>query len=107
VIEIITAQVVDACLRLAESQLADGDPEAAAATARTGLLADPAAEQLSRVLMRAEHAAGSQAGVTSAWAACHEAIQAIDPAGSPQEETTELYRALSGDDASRPIRLAG
>jgi DNA-binding SARP family transcriptional activator/LysM repeat protein len=107
VTEIITAQVVDASLRLAESQLADGDAAGAAATARTGLLADPAAEQLSRVLMRAEHAAGSQAGVTSAWAACHEAIQAVDPAGRPQEETTELYRALSGDDASRPIRIAG
>jgi DNA-binding SARP family transcriptional activator len=107
VTEIIIAQVVDAGLRLAESQLADGDAAGAAATARTGLLADPAAEQLSRVLMRAEHAAGSQAGVTSAWAACHEAIQAVDPAGSPQEETTELYRALSGDDASRPIRMAG
>jgi DNA-binding SARP family transcriptional activator len=107
VIEIITAQVVDASLRLAESQLADGDSAAAAASARTGLLADPAAEQLSRVLMRAEYAAGRPAGVTSAWAACHEAIQAVDPAGSPQEETTELYRALSGDDASRPIRVAG
>lgn len=107
VIEIITAQVVDASLRLAESQLADGDPAAAAATARKGLLADPAAEQLSRVLMRAEHAAGSQSGVVSAWAACHEAIQAVDPAGSPQEETTELYRALSGDAATRPIRMAG
>lgn len=107
VTEIIIAQVVDAGLRLAESQLADGDAAGAATTARTGLLADPAAEQLSRVLMRAEHAAGSQAGVTSAWAACHEAIQAVDPAGSPQEETTELYRALSGDDASRPIRMAG
>jgi DNA-binding SARP family transcriptional activator len=107
VIEIITAQVVDAGLRLAESQLAEGDPAAAAATARTGLLADPAAEQLSRALMRAEHAAGSQAGVVSAWAACHDAIQAVDPAGSPQEETTELYRALSGDDASRPVRMAG
>jgi DNA-binding SARP family transcriptional activator/LysM repeat protein len=107
VTEIITAQVVDASLRLAESQLADGDAVGAAAAARTGLLADPAAEQLSRVLMRAEHAAGSQAGVTSAWAACHEAIQAVDPAGSPQEETTELYRALSGDAASRPIRMAG
>jgi hypothetical protein len=59
------------------------------------------------VLMRAEYAAGRPAGVTSAWAACHEAIQAVDPAGSPQEETTELYRALSGDDASRPIRVAG
>ena len=107
VTEIITAQVVDAGLRLAESQLADGDVAGAAATARTGLLADPAAEQLTRLLMRAEHAAGSQAGVTSAWAACHEAIQAVDPASSPQEETTELYRALSGDGASRPIRMAG
>ncbi len=107
VIEIISAQVVDASLRLAESQLAAGDAAAAAAAAQAGLRADPAAEQLSRVLMRAEYAAGSPAGVRSAWAACHESIQAIDPAGSPQEETTELYRALSGDDASRPIRMAG
>lgn len=107
VLEIIGAQVVDASLRLAESQLADGEPVAAAATASLGLRADPAAEQLSRVLMRAEHAAGSLAGVTSAWAACHEAIQAADSGGSPQDETTELYRALSGDDASRPIRIAG
>ena len=107
VTEIITAQIVDASLRLAESQLVGGDAAGAAATARTGLLADPAAEQLSRVLMRAEHAAGSKAGVTSAWAACHEAIQAVDPVGSPAEETTALYRALSGDDAGRPIRMVG
>jgi DNA-binding SARP family transcriptional activator len=107
VIEIIIAQVVDASLRLAEDQLNGGDPGAAAVTATAGLRADPAAEQLTRVLMRAEHARGSLAGLTSAWAACHEAIQAIDPGGSPQEETTELYRALSGDDASRPIRIAG
>jgi hypothetical protein len=62
---------------------------------------------LTRALMRAEHARGSLAGVTSAWAACHEAIQAVDPGGSPQAETTELYRTLSGDDASRQIRMAG
>ena len=107
VIEIIGAEVVDASLRLAESQLAAGDPVAAARTAEAGLRADPAAEQLTRVLMRAEHARGSLAGVTSAWAACHEAIQAVDPTGSPQQETTELFRVLSGNDASRPIRIAG
>jgi DNA-binding SARP family transcriptional activator len=107
VIEIIGAEVVDASVRLAESQLAAGDPVAAARTAEAGLRADPAAEQLTRVLMRAEHARGSLAGVTSAWAACHEAIQAVDPTGSPQQETTELFRVLSGNDASRPIRIAG
>jgi DNA-binding SARP family transcriptional activator len=107
VIEIIGAQIVDASLLLAESQLADGDPAAAAATANAGLRADPAAERLTRALMRAEHARGNLAGVTSAWASCHEAIQAVDLGGSPQDETTELYRALSGDDASRPIRMAG
>jgi DNA-binding SARP family transcriptional activator len=107
VIEIIGAEVVDASVRLAESQLAAGDPAAAARTAEAGLRADPAAEQLTRVLMRAEHARGSLAGVTSAWAACHEAIQAVDPTGSPQQETTELFRVLSGNDASRPIRIAG
>ena len=95
-IETVRADVVDAAEKLAELELAGGAPRAAAKAARTGLLAEPAAEQLWRVLMRAEHGAGNMAGVAEVWRRCLDAIEDIAPAGEPHPDTAVLYRQLAG-----------
>lgn len=94
-IETVRAELVDAAETLAEFELAGGSARAAARAARAGLLAEPSAEQLWRMLMRAEHAAGSMAGVTEAWQRCLDAIEEIAPGGEPHPDTTALYRRLS------------
>jgi DNA-binding SARP family transcriptional activator len=94
-IETMRAELVDAAETLAEFELAAGSARAAARAARAGLLAEPSAEQLWRMLMRAEHAAGSTAGVTEAWQRCLDAIEEIAPGGEPHPDTTALYRRLS------------
>jgi DNA-binding SARP family transcriptional activator len=94
-IETIRAELVDAAETLAEVELAGGSARAAARAARAGLLAEPSAEQLWRVLMRAEHAAGSMAGVTEAWRRCLDAIADIAPGGEPHPDTVALYRQLT------------
>ena len=48
--------------------------------------------------MRAEHAAGNQAGVTDAWTACLDAITEIAPGGEPHPDTERLFRQLSRGD---------
>jgi DNA-binding SARP family transcriptional activator len=103
-IETVRAEVVDAAETLAEVELAGGSARRAAQAARAGLLADSSAEQLWRVLMRAEHAAGSVAGVTEAWRHCLDAIEEIAPGGEPHPDTAALYRELTaspGRHASR------
>jgi DNA-binding SARP family transcriptional activator len=94
-IETVRAGLVDAAETLAEVELAGGSARAAARAARSGLLADSSAEQLWRVLMRAEHAAGSLAGVTEAWRHCLDAIEEIAPGGEPHPDTAALYRELT------------
>ena len=94
-IETVRAEVVDAAETLAEVELAGGSARAAARAARAGLLADSSAEQLWRVLMRAEHAAGSAAGVTGAWRHCLDAIEEIAPGGEPHPDTAALYQELT------------
>src|SRR5579875_2086600 len=94
--ETVRAQIVDAADLLAELELAAGDAAASARAARTGLAADPVAEQLWRALMRAEHAAGNLSGVREAWRHCLEAIAEIAPGGEPHPDTAELYRHLTG-----------
>jgi DNA-binding SARP family transcriptional activator len=94
-IETVRAELVDAAEALAEVELAGGSARAAARSARTGLLAEPPAEQLWRVLMRAEHAVGSMAGVTEAWRRCLDAIEEIAPGGEPHPDTAALYRQLT------------
>jgi len=94
-IETMRAELVDAAETLAEVELAGGSARAAARAARVGLLAEPSAEQLWRVLMRAEHAAGSTAGVAEAWRRCLDAIEEIAPGGEPHPDTAALYRQLS------------
>jgi DNA-binding SARP family transcriptional activator len=86
---------VDAAESLSEYELASGAPRAAAKAARSGLLAEPAAEQLWRAVMRAEHAAGNLAGVAEAWRRCLDAIEDIAPGGEPHPDTEALYRQLT------------
>jgi DNA-binding SARP family transcriptional activator len=100
--ETVRAQIVDAADLLAELELAAGDAAASARAARTGLAADPVAEQLWRALMRAEHAAGNLSGVREAWRRCLDAISEIAPAGEPHPETAELYRHLTGGPRPQP-----
>jgi len=100
-VETVRAQIVDAAELLAELDLADRNPAAAARGARIGLAADSAAEQLWRALMRAEHAAGNLAGVREAWTHCLEAIGEIAADGQPHPDTAALYRELLGGSSAR------
>ena len=90
------ATVVDTAALLAVLELEAGDPAAARRAARLGLAAAAAVEQLWRLLMLAEDAAGNTAGVHSAWSGCLAAITDIAPAGDPHPDTAALYRELTG-----------
>jgi DNA-binding SARP family transcriptional activator len=94
--ETVRAQIVDTADLLAELELGAADPSASARAARTGLSADPAAEQLWRAVMRAEHASGNLAGVREAWSRCLDAITDIAADGEPHPDTTALYQQLTG-----------
>jgi DNA-binding SARP family transcriptional activator len=94
-LETVRAEVVDAAETLAEFELATGSARAAARAARAGLTAERSAEQLWRLLMRAEHGAGNLAGVTEVWKHCLDAIEEIAPGGEPHPDTAALYRRLT------------
>jgi DNA-binding SARP family transcriptional activator len=94
-LETVRAEVVDAAEKLAELELAAGSARAAAKAARAGLTAESSAEQLWRILMRAEHAAGNLAGVTEAWKRCLDAIDEIAPDGEPHPDTAAVYHQLT------------
>jgi DNA-binding SARP family transcriptional activator len=94
-LETVRAEIVDAAETLAEYELATGEARAAARAARAGLAAETAAEQLWRLLMRAEHAAGNLGGVREAWRRCLDAIEDIAPGGEPHPDTEALYRQLT------------
>ena len=94
--ETVRAQIVDASELLAELELAAADPSASARAARTGLSGDPAAEQLWRAVMRAEHAAGNLAGVREAWSRCLDTMTDIAADGEPHPDTAALYQQLIG-----------
>ena len=94
-LETVRAEIVDAAETLGEFELATGSARAAARAVRAGLTAESSAEQLWRLLMRAEHAAGNLAGVAEAWRHCLDAIEDIAPGGEPHPDTEALYRQLS------------
>ncbi len=103
--ETVRAEIVDAAQTLAEYELATGAARAAAWAARAGLAAEAAAEQLWRLLMRAEHAAGNLGGVAEAWRSCLDAIEDIAPGGEPHPDTEALYRQLTtGTRQQAPVR---
>ena len=93
--ETVRAEVVDAAETLGEFELTTGMPRPAARAARAGLAAETSAEQLWRLLMRAEHAAGNTAGVAEAWHRCLDAIEDVAPGGEPHPDTAALYRQLT------------
>jgi DNA-binding SARP family transcriptional activator len=103
-IETVRAEIVDAAEMLAEFELTIGSPRAAGKAARAGLMAEPSAEQLWRVVMRAEHAAGNLAGVAEAWRRCLDAIEDIAPGGEPHPDTATLYRQLT-ESASQQVQV--
>jgi DNA-binding SARP family transcriptional activator len=94
-LETVRAEVVDAAETLAELELSAGSARAAARAARAGLTAEASAEQLWRLLMRAEHAGGNLAGVTEAWQRCLDAIEEVSPGGEPHPDTSALYHRLT------------
>jgi DNA-binding SARP family transcriptional activator len=94
-VETMRAEIVDTADLLAQLELSSGNAREAGRAARIGLSAETAAEQLWRALMRAEHAAGNQAGVVDAWSACLDAITEIAPGGEPHPDTERLYHQLS------------
>jgi len=94
-VETVGARTVAAAATLAGILLAGGEPAAAARAARVGLTADSTAEQLWRMLMRAEHAAGNLAGVREAWARCAESAAEIAADGQPEPATAALYAQLT------------
>jgi DNA-binding SARP family transcriptional activator len=93
-IEAMRAAIVDTAALLAVLELEAADPAAARRAARLGLAADAAVEQLWRLLMLAEDAAGNRAGVHGAWRDCLAAISGIAPAGEPHPDTAALYLEL-------------
>ncbi|MGP4030104.1 BTAD domain-containing putative transcriptional regulator [Actinomadura sp. 3N407] len=94
-LETIRATIVDAAELLAELDLATGAITGAGRAARVGLIADPAAEQLWRMVMRAEHAAGNTAGVHEAWSGCLRELAAVDTELEPHPDTVDLHHRLT------------
>jgi DNA-binding SARP family transcriptional activator len=92
--EAVSARIVTAAGTLAELSLTAGDPAAAVRAARIGLSADPSAEQLWRVVMRAEHAAGNLAGVREAMSRCLTVVAEVAADGQPDSATLAVYGQL-------------
>lgn len=92
--ESVSERIVAAAGTLAELNLAAGDPPAAVRAARIGLSADPSAEQLWRVMMRAEHAAGNLAGVREAMSRCLTVVAEVAADGQPDSATLAVYGQL-------------
>jgi DNA-binding SARP family transcriptional activator len=93
-VESVRARVVSAAEALATLKLASRNPAAAARAARIGLAADSSAEQLWRIVMRAEHAAGNLAGVRGAWDRCRNVVSEVAADGRPDPATTAVYTRL-------------
>jgi DNA-binding SARP family transcriptional activator len=100
-VDSVNAKIVAAATALGELALALPDPASAARAARIGLVADATAEELWRLLMRAEHAAGNLAGVRDAWSRCRDAVAEVAADGQPQRATTALHRSLTGRNPER------
>jgi DNA-binding SARP family transcriptional activator len=94
IVDAVTSRIVAAAERLAELSLAGHDPAAAVRAARIGLTADASAEQLWRIVMRAEHAAGNLAGVRGAWGRCLDMITEVAADGQPDSATSAVYDEL-------------
>src|SRR5215475_335910 len=96
-VESVRARVVAAAEALATLKLTMRNPAAAARAARIGLAADSSAEQLWRIVMRAEHAAGNLAGVRGAWGRCLDVVSDVAADGQPDPATSAVYGELLAD----------
>jgi DNA-binding SARP family transcriptional activator len=94
IVESVTARIVASAEALARLRLTSGDPAAAVRAARVGLAADASAEQLWRIMMRAEHAAGNLAGVRGAWGRCLGVVSEVAADGQPDSATSAVYSEL-------------
>jgi DNA-binding SARP family transcriptional activator len=94
IVESVTARIVASAETLARLRLTNGDPAAAVRAARVGLAADASAEQLWRIVMRAEHAAGNLAGVRGAWGRCLVVVSEVAVDGQPDSATSAVYSEL-------------
>jgi len=94
IVEALTALIVRTSETLAQLKLRGSDPSAAVRAARIGLAADPSAEQLWRIMMRAEHAAGNLAGVRGAWGRCLDIASEVAADGQPDSATEAVYSEL-------------
>jgi hypothetical protein len=94
IVEAVTARIVRASESLAQLRLRASDPAAAVRAARVGLTADASAEQLWRIMMRAEHAAGNLAGVRGAWGRCLEVASEVAADGKPDPATEAVFSEL-------------
>jgi DNA-binding SARP family transcriptional activator len=94
IVQALTALIVQASETLAQLRLSGSDPAAAVRAARIGVAADPSAEQLWRVMMRAEHAAGNLAGVRGAWGRCLDIASEVAADGQPDAATEAVYSEL-------------
>ena len=103
-VESVTARIVASAETLARLRLADGDPAAAVRAARVGIAADASAEQLWRIVMRAEHAAGNLAGVRGAWGRCLDVVSEVAADGQPDSATSAVYSELLADGAQAARR---
>ncbi len=92
--ESVSARIVAAAETLAELNLAAANPAAAVRAARIGLSADSSAEQLWRLMMRAEHAAGNLAGVREAMGRCLTVVAEVAADGQPDSATLAVYGEL-------------
>ncbi len=89
----IRARIVEVAEHLGLTELARGEPRRAAWAAYRGLLADPYAEELFRVLMRAEHDSGDTYGVHLTYERWLQKLATIETA--PHPATVALYRKLT------------
>jgi DNA-binding SARP family transcriptional activator len=94
IVEYVTARIVASAETLAQLRLVGGDSAAAVRAARIGLAADASAEQLWRIMMRAEHAAGNLAGVRGAWGRCLDVVSEVAADGQPDSATSAVYSEL-------------
>jgi DNA-binding SARP family transcriptional activator len=94
IVESVTALIVGASETLAQLKLRTSDPAGAVRAARIGVATDPSAEQLWRIMMRAEHAAGNLAGVRGAWGRCLVIASEVAVDGQPEEATEAVYTEL-------------
>ena len=99
-LENIRATVTDAAQILAEWQLEQGRSADAARTLRKGLLVDPAAEHLRRLLMQAAHDSGNIPAVHEAWDRLLRELAAYGL--DPHPDASKLYHRLTSRQSTPP-----